>query len=90
MQPADGTWLVSDHADASPLDWLVSEISIAGVRWLALDPDRLVTVGNFVATPDLARVDEVGFVDLTPASGHGPGGWSDVAQIEIYGKAVKR
>jgi hypothetical protein len=87
---ADGTWLVGDHADASPLDWLVSEISIAGVRWLALDPDRLVTVGNFVATPDLARVDEVGFVDLTPASGHGPGGWSDVAQIEIYGKAVKR
>ena len=29
-------------------------------------------------------------IDLTPASGHGPGGWSDVAQIEIYGNAVKR
>jgi hypothetical protein len=49
-----------------------------------------VTTGNFVDKPDLSKVDEVGFVDLTPASGHGPGGWSDVAQIEVYGNAVKR
>jgi hypothetical protein len=87
---ADGTWLVGDHADASPLDWLVSEISIAGVRWLKLDPERLVTTGNFVDKPDLSKVDEIGFVDLMPASGHGPGGWSDVADIEVYGRAVKR
>jgi hypothetical protein len=76
---ADGTWLVGDHTDASTLDWLVSEFSVATVRWLKLDPER-----------DLTKVDEIGFVDLTPASGHGPGGWSDVAQIEIYGKAVNR
>jgi hypothetical protein len=87
---ADGTMLVGDHADTSPLDWLTSEFSIANVRWLALDPERLVTVGNLVENPDLSRVDEVGFVDLMPASGHGPGGWSDVAQIEIYGDAVAR
>ena len=87
---ADGTWLVGDHTDASPLDWLVGEFSIAGLRWLKLDPERLVTTGNFVDKPDLSRVDEVGFVDLIPASGHGSGGWSDVAQIEIYGNAVKR
>jgi len=87
---ADGTWLVGDHADASPVDWLVGELSIASLRWLKLDPERLVTMGNFVDKPDLSKVDEVGFVDLMPASGHGPGGWSDVAQIEVYGKPVPR
>ena len=87
---ADGTWLVGDHTDASPLDWLVGEFSIASVRWLKLDAERLVTTGNVVDKPDLAKVDEVGFVDLMPASGHGPGGWSDVAQIEVYGKPVAR
>ena len=87
---ADGAWLVGDHTDASPLDWLVGELSIASLRWLKLDPERLVTTGNFVDKPDLSKVDEVGFVDLMPASGHGPGGWSDVAQIEIYGKPVPR
>jgi hypothetical protein len=87
---ADGTWLVGDHTDGSTLDWLSTEFSLAGVRWLKLDPDKLVTSGNFVDKPDLSKVDEVGFVDLMPASGHGPGGWSDVAQIEIYGKPVKR
>jgi hypothetical protein len=25
-----------------------------------------------------------------PGSGHGPGGWSDVAQMEVYGKPVAR
>jgi hypothetical protein len=87
---ADGTWLVGDHTDASPLDWLVGELSVASLRWLKLDAERLVTTGNFVDKPDLSKVDEVGFVDLMPASGHGPGGWSDVAQIEVYGKPVPR
>ena len=87
---ADGTWLVGDHTDASMLDWLVGEFSIASLRWLKLDPERLVTTGNFIDKPDLSKVDEVGFVDLIPASGHGPGGWSDVAQIEVYGKPVAR
>jgi len=43
-----------------------------------------------VAKPDLSKVDEVGFTDLMPGSGHGPGGWSDVAFIEVYGRPVKR
>jgi hypothetical protein len=38
----------------------------------------------------LSRVDEVGFVDLMPSSGHGPGGWSDVGRVEVFGKPVKR
>ena len=90
LKLADGTLLVGDHTDGSTLDWLVTEFSLALVHWLKLDPERLVTTGNVVAAPDLSKVDEVGFVDLMPASGHGPGGWSDVAQIEVYGKPVKR
>jgi catechol 2,3-dioxygenase-like lactoylglutathione lyase family enzyme len=39
---------------------------------------------------DLSKVDAVGFADLTPGSGHGTGGYSDVAWIEVYGKPVKR
>jgi hypothetical protein len=87
---ADGTWLVADRADGSTKDWLVSEISFADLRWLKLDIARVVTVGNFVDKVDLSKVDEIGFADLMPASGHGPGGWSDVAQLEVYGKPVPR
>ena len=87
---ADGTWLVGDHADGSTLDWHDNEFSVAEVRWLKLKVDKVVTTGNFVEKPDLSKVDEVGFADLMPSSGHGPGGWSDVANFEVYGKAVKR
>ena len=68
----------------------MSEFSIAEVRWLKLDINKVVTKGNWVEHPDLSKVDEVGFADLLPGSGHGPGGWSDVASVEVYGKPVKR
>jgi hypothetical protein len=87
---ADGTWLVGDREDGSPLDWHDNEFSIAEVRWLKLKIDKVVTTGNFVDHPDLSKVDEVGFADLLPSSGHGPGGWSDLAWFEVYGKPVKR
>ncbi len=86
---ADGNWYVGDHADGSMRDWLLSEFNLADVRWLKLDIARVVTTGNFV-TIDLSKVDEIGFADLMPSSGHGPGGWVDVAQFEVYGKAVPR
>ena len=87
---ADGTWLVGDHADGSTVDWLQSDFSLAEVRWLRLDINTVVTKGNIVDKPDLGKVDEIGFVDLTPGSGHGPGGWVDVAAIEVFAKPVKR
>jgi len=87
---ADGTWLVGDHSDGSPTDWLTSEFALGDVRWLRLDINNVVTKGNFVDKPDLSKVDEIGFVDLLPGSGHGPGGWIDVAAVEVYGKPVKR
>jgi len=87
---ADGRWLVGDKGDGSITDWRTSEINFSELRWLVLDIDKVVTKGNFVKDPDLSKVDEIGFVDLMPGSGHGPGGWSDVGAIEVYANAVKR
>lgn len=87
---ADGTWWVGDQATGTTRDWLVSEISYADLHWLKLDITRMVTVGNLVDKIDLTKVDEIGFADLKPSSGHGPGGWADVAQIEVFGGGVPR
>lgn len=86
----DGTWLVGDQACGSPRDWIMSEISFADLRWLKLDAARAVTTGTLLEHVDLSKVDAIGFIDLMPGSGHGPGGWSDVAGIEVYAKAVPR
>jgi hypothetical protein len=90
LKLADGTWLIGDRADGATRDWMLSEIFYGDVRWLKLDIARVVTTGNVVEKVDLSKVDEIGFADLIPGSGHGPGGWSDVAQIEVYGKSVSR
>jgi hypothetical protein len=87
---ADGTWLVGDRTDGTTRDWLVTEFNVADVSWLKLDIERVVTTGNIVERPDLSKVDEIGFVDLMPGSGHGAGGWSDVAQVDIYAASVAR
>jgi hypothetical protein len=87
---ADGTWLIGDHATGPSVDFNVDDVSIAGMRWMKLDIDRVVTVGDWVANPDLRKIDEIGFADLFPGSGHGPGGYANVARIEVYGRPVKR
>jgi len=87
---ADGTWLIGDAATGSTRDWLVSEVSFADLRWMKLDIARVVTTGTLLPSVDLTQVDEIGFADLMPGSGHGPGGWSDVAEFEVYARAVPR
>jgi hypothetical protein len=93
---ADGTWLIGDHADVNPTDFVETEFAIASVRWLKLDINRVVTTGGglsldrWVDHPDLSKVDEIGFADLIPGSGHGPGGFVNLARFEVYGKSVKR
>jgi hypothetical protein len=90
---ADGTWLVGDRADGSTLDWIASEFYVSEVHWRKLDSDRMVTSSggpDWVEKPDLSKVDEVGFTDLMPGSGHGTGGWIQLGGIEVYGKPVPR
>ena len=95
---ADGTLLVGDHADASVPMLVEREFALADVRWIKLDPNRVVTLGFnggvanqiWVNNPDLSKVDEVGFADLMPSSGHGTGGYIHLGTIEVYGKAVPR
>ena len=94
---ADGTLLVGDHTDASVPMFAVREFALADVRWVKLDPNRVVTLGFngpanqiWVNNPDLGKVDEVGFADLMPGSGHGTGGYIHLGTIEVYGKAVPR
>jgi hypothetical protein len=90
LKLADGTWLVGDRATGPSADFNQDDVSIADVRWIKLDIARVVAVGNWVEHPDLSKVDEVGFADLMPGSGHGAGGYVNVGQIQVYGKPVKR
>jgi hypothetical protein len=95
---ANGTLLVGDLAIASVPQLTLSEFSLGNVRWIKLDPDRVVTVNSgppanpnqeiWVPNPDLTKVEEIGFADLMPGSGHGTGGWIQLGTIEVYGKAV--
>ena len=91
---ADGRWLVGDYGEgAATLNstlFLENEFAVASVRWLQLDIDRIVTRGTWVEKPDLSRVDEIGFADLLPGSGHGWGGFVNVSRFEVYGGTVKR
>ncbi|MDR0781022.1 MAG: hypothetical protein LBF16_10070 [Pseudomonadales bacterium] len=87
---ADGTLLVSNFADAYTYDYRTVEFYPADMQWLTLDPATLTTKGQLRTTVDLSKVDEIGFVDLTPGSGHGLGGFSNVGWIEVYANATPR
>ncbi|MGC1456848.1 MAG: hypothetical protein WA825_01070 [Steroidobacteraceae bacterium] len=87
---ADGTWLAADRTAGSARDWQQSELFVADLHWLKLDITRAVTTGTPIEHVDLSKVDQIGFIDLMPGSGHGPGGWSDVAQIEVFAKSLPR
>ena len=90
LKLADGTWLAGDFADAYTYDFHQTEFFIGDVRWIKIDMETRSTKGSLLDKVDLSKVDEVGFVDLTPGSGHGTGGYSDVGWIEVYGKPVPR
>jgi hypothetical protein len=101
---SDGTLLIGDQAEGSTADWHPFEISFSEVRWLKLDPQRGVTLGDsWVENPDLSKVDEVGYFDVIPGSGvrvegmpvekmppPPPGGWIAVSSFELWGKLVPR
>ena len=98
---ADGTWLVGDHTDGTGTteNFIETEFAIASVRWLKLDIQTVTTIhgerqqapeiGRW-ARPDLSKVDEIGFADLMPGSGHGWAGFVQIGRFEVYGNPVKR
>jgi hypothetical protein len=98
---ADGTMLVGEYQGVSIPIMAEFDFSLSGMRWIKLDPDRVVTLNAgaksgggsneiWYQNPDLSKVDEVGFATLMPSSGHGNGGFINVAQFEVYGKPVPR
>jgi hypothetical protein len=97
---ADGTLLVGSQTFSSPQrpmigsnafsgNFVVSEVTFDDQRWFQLDPVKVVTMKE-IGTPDLSRVDEIGFVDLMPGGGHGFAGCSNVSWIEVYANPRKR
>ena len=101
----NGLMLVGDYAEMHVPMATQTEFTLAGMRWLKLDAARAVTVAQgdtnppgtvlapnetWVVNPDLTKVEEFGFADLMPSSGHGTGGYSQLHTIEVFGKAVPR
>jgi len=87
LKLSSGAWLVSDHAEGPASDWRETEFSIADVHWRRLDIKTIVE-GVWVEKPDLTKVDEIGWTDLT--TGGGTPASSRVDWIEVYGSAVTR
>jgi hypothetical protein len=83
LKLASGAWLVSDAYDDASEDWRVFEIAIPDLRWRELDIKR-VTEANWVESPDLTQVEEVGFTDLMP--GGASAACSRLDWIEVYGR----
>ncbi len=87
---ADGTWLLGEHGDGTVFDYHPSEFTLSETRWIQMDMQKVVTRGRWLDKVDLSKVDEVGFADLMPGSGHGDGGYSNLDSFEVYGKTVPR
>src|ERR1700733_7202644 len=98
---ANGNMLVGDAEFSSITMLTQSQFSLASVHWIKLDPEKVVTLNSgraaanpngeiWAPNPDLSKVDEIGFADLMPGSGHGTGGWIQLGGIEVYGKSVPR
>lgn len=58
-------------------------------HWFRLDPDKMVTM-NELKNPDLSRVQEVGYVDLAPAGGHGVAGYVNISAVELNATMAPR
>ena len=86
---ADGTYLAGSRSIDTEGEFLSTEVAYGGMRWHKVDPQKVVT-GVEVKNPDLAKVDELGFVDLAPGGGHGISGAFNVSTLELYAKPVPR
>jgi len=67
---ADGQFIIGDRGITTYGEFLTVEIAFIGMRWYALDPDRIVVLTE-ISSPDLSRVDEVGLAMLARAADTG-------------------
>jgi hypothetical protein len=86
---ADGTYIAGSRSIDTEGEFLQIEVAFGGMRWFKLDPQKVVTTVE-VKNPDLSKVDEVGFVDLSPGGGHGIAGAFNMSTFELYAKPVPR
>lgn len=88
---ADGTFLVGDAGTGTPdVSHVENEVVLSSLRWLKLQVPETVTRGSWVEKPDLSKVDEIGWAQLMPGSGHGAGAWSKRSTRRPGGRWVAR
>ncbi len=85
----DGSMIAGTRRVDTGGEYLSTEIAFTGLKWFKVDPIKVVTTVE-VKNPNLSRVDEVGFVDLSPGGGHGNAGWFNLSAFELYAKPVPR
>jgi hypothetical protein len=103
LKTADGKWYVSEEGNPESSLWIEREYILADLHWRNLVmadtptnrsnqrqpiPTRQPIVPASAASPDVTRVEEIGFTDLMP------GGWipssTRVNAWAVYGKRVPR
>ena len=87
LKTAAGEWLVSDQYDPPSMDWRVREFNIGDIGWRKLDIKNVVE-GDWIKSPDLSRIEEVGFTDLMP--GGRSAACSRLDWIEVYGRPAQK
>lgn len=86
---ADGVLAIGSQSIETEGAFLSVEVAFENQDWFVLDPEE-VAVGGAVMNPDLSRVDEVGFANLSAGGGHGFAGWSNISTLEIYANSTSR
>jgi hypothetical protein len=86
---ANGTYAAGNRGISTDGEFLQVEVAFGGMRWFTLDPVKVVVTSE-VKDPDLSRVDEIGFVTLAPAGGHGIAASANLSTVELFAKAVPR
>jgi len=103
VKTSDGKYFVSEEGSGESSAWIETDYVLSDLHWRSLlmtdtpsnasnrrpvDPKRVPIIATSKATPDLTKVEEVGFTDLME------GGWipatSRVNSFDVWGKAVPR
>jgi hypothetical protein len=88
LKLADGKYVLGIQGAGPTADYETTESIMANMRWVEFDRARVLD--GVPTTPDLSRVDEIGFTTLTRGGGHGKGVSAHVDWIEVYGFPVPR